>query len=94
MSKYAIEALRHQATVKLMSTLYNHVQVNVGYRYLYRINTNDYTLLDARVGYSFKNMLLYVDVNNILDTQYKEVGAVPMPGRWMTFGLRFNPVWK
>ncbi|MCB0696580.1 MAG: TonB-dependent receptor [Chitinophagaceae bacterium] len=93
-SKYAIEALRHQATVKLTSVLYKHVQANIAYRYLYRINANDYTLLDLRIGYTFKNILLYADVNNILDTQYKEVGAVPMPGRWMTIGARFNTVWK
>lgn len=92
-SKYAIEALRHQATVKVTSTLWKNFQANVAYRYLYRINGNDYTLLDARIGYTIKNILLYVDVNNILDTQYKEIGAVPMPGRWCTFGVRFNSIW-
>ena len=94
LSRYAINALRHQATVKVMSTLFEHMQVNLAYRYLYRINSNDYTVLDARVGYKFKSILLYIDVNNLLDTQYKEIAAVPMPGRWMTFGVRFNPVWK
>lgn len=94
LSRYAINALRHQATVKVISTLFNHVQANVAYRYLYRINANDYTVLDARVGYKFKSVLLYIDVNNLLDTQYKEIAAVPMPARWMTFGVRFNPVWK
>lgn len=93
-SKYAIEALRHQATVKLTSVLYKHIQANVAYRYLYRINANDYTLVDLRLGYTFKNILLYADINNLLDTQYKETGAVPMPGRWMTIGARFNTVWK
>lgn len=92
-SKYAIEALRHQATLKVVSTLWKHVQVNAAYRYLYRINGNDYTLVDLRLGYTIKNILVYVDVNNLLDTQYKEVGAVPMPGRWMTIGARFNSLW-
>ncbi len=93
-SKYAIEALRHQATIKLTNTLWQRVQTNIAYRYLYRINANDYTLVDARIGYMVKNILLYIDVNNLLDTQYKEVGAVPMPGRWYTLGVRFNHVWK
>jgi len=93
-SKYAIEALRHQATVKLTSVLFKHVQANIAYRYLYRVNANDYTLVDIRLGYTFKNILLYADINNISDTQYKEIGAVPMPGRWMTIGARFNSVWK
>lgn len=93
-SKYAIEALRHQATVKVSSVLIKHIHANVAYRYLYRINANDYTLVDMRLGYQVKNILLYADVNNILDTQYKEVGAVPLPGRWFTIGARFNGVWK
>lgn len=93
-SKYAIEALRHQATVKLTSTLWQRVQANIAYRYLYRINANDYTVLDARLGYMVKNVLLYIDVNNILGTQYREIGTVPMPGRWYTLGIRFNHAWK
>lgn len=92
-SKYAIEALRHQATVKVTSTLWKHVQANLAYRYLYRINANDYTIMDLRLGYTIKNILVYADINNILDTQYKEVGAVPMPGRWFTLGARFNAIW-
>lgn len=92
-SKYAIEALRHQATVKVTSTLWKHIQANVAYRYLYRINANDYTMLDLRLGYTVKNILIYADVNNLLDTRYKEISAVPMPGRWFTLGARFNSIW-
>lgn len=93
-SKYAVEALKHQATVTLRSELFGHLQVNLAYRYLYRINANDYTVLDARLGYKIKDFLVYADLNNLLDTQYKEISAVPMPGRWFTLGVRFNPVWK
>lgn len=94
LSKYAIEALRHQATIKVTSVLWKHLQVNAAYRYLYRINANDYTLVDLRIGYAIKDILIYADVNNLLNTQYKEVGAVPMPGRWFTLGARFNAVWE
>lgn len=93
-SKYAVEALRHQATAKLRTVIYKHIQANVAYRYLYRINANDYTVMDMRLGYQLKSILLYVDVNNILDTQYKEISAVPMPGRWISIGARLNTVWK
>jgi len=92
-SKYAIEALKHQATVKLNATFWQRIRTNIACRYLYRINANDYTVLDARLGYAVKNVLLYADVNNILDTQYREIGTVPMPGRWYTFGVRLNQVW-
>ncbi len=93
-SRYAINALRHQATASVRTLFFNKVQLNVTGRYLYRINANDYTLIDARVGYLFKDILIYVDANNLLDTQYKEAGAVPLPCTWIAFGVRFNTSWK
>lgn len=91
-SKYAIEALRHQFTVSFRNTLFQRFQVNVNARYLYRINANDYTLLDARVGYNHKQWTLFADLNNILDTQYKEIGAIPLPGSWYTFGISYRGI--
>lgn len=91
LSKYAIEALRHQAIASVQSVLFGKLQVNVNARYQYRINANDYTVLDTRIGYTFnKHWMAYADVNNILDTQYKEIGTVQLPGRWYTLGLRVN----
>lgn len=89
-SKYAVEALRHQATIRVMSTVYKNFELNLAYRYLYRINANDYTVLDMRIGYRWKQILFYADVNNLLDTKYKEITAVPMPGRWITLGARWH----
>jgi Outer membrane cobalamin receptor protein len=89
-SKYSIEALRHQATASLKNTFIDKINLNVTGRYLYRINANDYTILDLRIGYQQKWWMLYADLNNLLDTQYKEIGAVPMPGRWYTVGFMFN----
>jgi vitamin B12 transporter len=89
-SQYAIQALRHQFTARLNGLLFHKIELNLAGRYLYRISGNDYTVLDARVGYRLKQILFYADVNNILDMQYKETGAIPMPGRWFTFGVRFQ----
>ncbi len=89
-SKYAIEALRHQLNVSVRSMFSERIELNANARYLARINGNDYTLLDTRLGYNFKKILVYADVNNILDMQYKEIATVPMPGRWITLGLRAN----
>lgn len=93
-SKYAIEALRHQATISVRSLLYRKVQANLTYRYLYRISANDYTVIDFRLGYQLKDVLIYADLNNLLNTQYKEVGAVQMPGSWYSIGVRLNTDWK
>lgn len=91
-SKYAIEALRHQFTASFRNTLFRHFEVNLNARYLYRINANDYTLLDARIGYNHKQWTVFADLNNILDTQYKETGAIPLPGSWYTFGISYRGI--
>ena len=57
-------------------------------RYQQRINGNDYTVLDIRLGYKAGPVLIYSDLNNLLDTQYKEIGTIQMPGRWVTLGFR------
>lgn len=93
-SKYAIEALKHQFIASLQSTFFNKLQFNAATRYQYRINANDYTLVDLRVGYQLNKLNIYADVNNLLDQQYKEIGVMPLPGRWYTLGLRMNTSWK
>jgi len=91
-SKYAVEALRHQFTASFRNTLFGHFDVNINARYLYRINANDYTLLDARIGYHHRQWTIFADLNNILDTQYKEIGAIPLPGSWYTFGISYRGI--
>jgi iron complex outermembrane receptor protein len=88
-AQYAIEALRHQVIFSVQSTLNHNWQISLNTRYQQRINANDYTLIDARVGYAFdKKLMIYADVTNLLNTQYKETSIVPLPGRWYTFGVR------
>lgn len=89
-SKYAVEALRHQAIASVRSMLWNKLQLNANVRYLYRINANDYTLVDARVAYRIKQFNIYADVNNILDTKYREASVIQLPGRWYTVGVQIN----
>ena len=87
-TKYTTDALRHQWITNVQGLLWKRLQVGAGIRYQQRLNANDYTLLDARLGYRIPHFLFYADANNLLDVQYKEAGAVPLPGRWMTVGLR------
>ena len=86
-SRYAVESLRHQlgatATVD-----FQKLSLTAGAKYNTRINYKDYTLVDARLAYSInKSFKIYADVSNLLDVDYIEASAVPMPGSWYTFGI-------
>lgn len=94
LSKYAIEALRHQFIAGFTLPISKKIVLHTNQRYVYRINGNDYTLIDARLVYKSHQWSISVDVNNILNTQYKEIGAIPMPGRWYTLGARYDIPWK
>ena len=87
-SKYAIESLRHQATAHLIFAA-NKLSVTLAGRFDQRISYSSYFLGDARVAYQFKPFGIYLDAQNIFDATYVEAGAVPMPGRWVSLGVKW-----
>ena len=89
-SKYAIEALRHQLLARLNTTWFKALDINIAARYQQRISYNDYTVLDLHAAYHLKHWEIYTDLNNLSDTQYKEIGSIPMPGRWLSLGFRYT----
>ena len=94
LSKYSIDALRHQFIAGFTIPISKKIVLHANERYLYRINGNDYTLIDARLVYKRNQLSITADISNILNTQYKEIGAIPMPGRWYSLGARYDIPWK
>lgn len=96
-SKYAINSLAHQWIAGVELLVGKGLSLSVKNRYLSRLNTPEtsgayrlrsYNLLDARVAYNWNRFGIYADVNNINNVQYIETGVVPLPGRWVTLGLK------
>lgn len=88
-SRYAVESLKNQLTATANADFFNVLSLTVTARYCERITYKDYTILDARLAYKFKKSSIYADASNILDVNYIQAGAVPMPGVWTTLGYRF-----
>lgn len=93
-SRYALEHLGNQHIYGLNAGfLSNKLNIAVLGRSITRAAYSDnilfdYSLLDAKLGYKFKNFTLYVNGNNLLDRAYRETTLVEMPGRSLLFGLR------
>lgn len=85
-SKYSIESLRRQLTAKV-SYKNKKFHLLAAARFQERISYKSYVLADTRISYHFGSFRLFVDLKNMLDTQYVEAAAVPMPGRWYNFGV-------
>ncbi len=89
LSRYALENLRHQFCANANMEFFRMFTLTLAARYQQRVNYKDYTLLDARLAFTHKRFSIYADVTNLGDVQYIEAGAVPMPGRWVTLGLKW-----
>lgn len=89
LSQYALQNLRHQFKANANFEFFHCLNVAVTARYQQRVSYTDYTLLDARVSYTHRRFNIYADINNLTNVQYIEAGAVPMPGRWVTVGLKW-----
>lgn len=88
-SKYAIETLRHQL-IGSVNLVYGRWTATAANRLIRRTDTDSYFLTDLRLGYDLDHFSIYTDLQNAWDITYIEAGAVPMPGRWLSLGIRYN----
>jgi iron complex outermembrane receptor protein len=89
-TKYAIDALSHKALLGVNVSIINHLELSLDTRYQKRFNAADYWLANARLAYRALSFELYVDGNNLFNTEYYESGATPLPGRWISFGAKYK----
>lgn len=91
-SKYIIESLKHQVINTLDYQLKN-TTISLANRFNTRQSYKSYWITDVRLNHSFKhNISVYVDAQNIFNTTYNEVGAIPLPSRWVSVGVKFNGI--
>ncbi len=88
-SKYVLESLRNQLIIGV-NYGYKGFSFQLNNRLIERELNKAYILLDLRLNYKIKQFTIYTDISNLLNSTYKEAGAVPMPNRWFSVGLKFN----
>lgn len=89
-SRYVMENLKHQLVAKLENVFLGKFTNQLIYRYNERVSTGSYQILDEKLSYDFKNLNLYVLVNNITNSNYTETFGVPMPNRWFHVGFTYK----
>ena len=92
-SKYALDILRHQFILDIYSTLFG---MNFSWQLSYneRYYGQTYFVGNLYVGKKIKskNLILepFIKIDNFSDTKYTEIVDVPVPGRWIKSGLKFE----
>ena len=87
-SKYLISSLKHQLT-NTVDLQYKQFSVLFATRFNDRISGSSYWVNDFRLSQSVKKLTVYVDAQNIFDATYSEIGAIPLPSRWFSLGVKF-----
>lgn len=87
-SKYLISSLKHQVT---QTTDYQFKRFSVLFatRFNERVSGPSYWINDFRLSQSVDKFTVYIDAQNIFDTTYFEIGAIPLPSRWFSLGVKF-----
>ena len=86
-SKYLISSLKNQIT-NTVDFKYRNFTALVATRYNERATGASYWINDVRISQTINKIMLYADAQNIFNTTYYEVGAVPLPSRWFSLGLK------
>lgn len=90
-SRYAFSGLRNQLVGRITASLTHWVTVSMAYRGVDRVGGNAYSLIDAKIqGNLNKTVTVFMEGNNLTNTQYVEAGFVQMPGRWFKAGLQIK----
>ena len=87
-SKYLVSSLKHQVT-NTIDYKYRNFTALFATRFDQRVTGPSYWVNDFRVSQSIQKFTIYVDAQNIFNTTYFEVGAVPLPSRWFSLGVKF-----
>nr|WP_301294438.1 TonB-dependent receptor [Chryseobacterium sp. HSC-36S06] len=90
MSRYVMENLKHQFVAKMENQFFKNFTSQLIYRYNERVTTGSYQILDEKLSYDFRNLNLYILINNITNTDYTETFGIPMPKRWCHVGFTYN----
>ncbi len=98
-SQYAVNALQHQWIARASLSLHEQWQISIANRLINRLNAGNaiagyakksYQLTDFRLDYKLKSIAVDIAINNIFDIKYIESGVVPLPGLWLSLGLRYQ----
>jgi iron complex outermembrane receptor protein len=88
LSKYVLEYARHSGGVSTALPLVGGLRLAVNAGYRSRVDGQQYWLVGGRLNRSVGRLDAFVEGSNLLNESYREVAGVPMPGRWLSVGVR------
>jgi outer membrane cobalamin receptor len=89
-SKYQIEILKHQFT-QIATWEHKNTNLSVVNRFNQRVNNASYWITDIRGQQKITpQFTFFIDIQNVFNASYTEIGSIPLPTRWMSLGVNLN----
>lgn len=89
-SRYSLNNLRHQFIAQLNHKIFKNLSAQWTYRFLDRVDLEDYQLLDARITFEKDDFRIFFQGNNLFKTNYTETNLIPMPERYFSGGVNYR----
>jgi iron complex outermembrane receptor protein len=89
-SKYVLDHLRHQFLIDLEHRVSAGVKQNWKVRCEARQGFPAHLVVDTRLSWAGRTFELYLEVLNLFNARYRDIGNIPLPGRWLMAGARFE----
>lgn len=89
-SRYFLEHLRHQITLKVFNTLPFGVSQSWCARFEDRLQYLTNFIADTKISKNLNQFTLFLSATNLFNNSYVDFTSIKMPGRWIKFGLEYN----
>ena len=100
-SQYALEYLRHKLVATAHVPLWRQLTLSLNFRWQDRVGQytdfdghvqdyRPYALVDARLNWQQPSWNIYLEANNLFNTDYVDFGHVEEPGRWLIVGAKIH----
>lgn len=90
-SLYALEYLKHKATLQIDHRIVSRLSASWAVRWQQRMNGyTPYTKIDVKMMWTDRRYELYLKADNLTGHRYYDLGAVKQPGLWLMAGGSIN----
>ena len=89
-SQYLLQYLRNQLILNVENNWWFGIEQSWDVRYEDRVNFQDFFLIDTQLFKNYDHYKLFIKATNLLNKSYQEVSGVPLPGRWITAGIKYK----
>jgi len=104
-SNYVMDYLRHKFTARLSHPISNRLSADWQQRWQDREGSytqyrdlkaaeekpyDPFSLVDLRLNWNLHPTVIFLNINNLFDTYYFDLGNIPQPGIWISGGFKYE----